>query len=187
MQQNEQQSRFTGPVFRFHHNIGTLQRAINWRTQAMSCLVSQSTYSSDHQTRASRHLWSSTTHTNVAWTGRLSRRQRHLQVLYVCHVLQTQSIADHTENTAQLTTFRLHTHTGVDCTIRVLSVEGKPSTHWYLVMLMWPWLVWTCSWIPKLSKSTNRTQIHTPMQLNLLLCSICRWLETDNLYYRGLH
>jgi len=52
--------------------------------------VNYTAYLCCHQTRASRHLRSPSTHTNVARTRRLSCRQRHLKILYVCHILHIQ-------------------------------------------------------------------------------------------------
>jgi len=49
-----------------------------------------------HQTRPSRHLWSPCTHSNVTRTWCLSRWQRHLKILYVCHVLHKQQMPSHT-------------------------------------------------------------------------------------------
>jgi len=64
-----------------------VQYLINHMTNQMS--ITQP-YLCCHQTRASRHLRSPSTHTNVARTRRLSCRQRHLKILYVCHILHIQ-------------------------------------------------------------------------------------------------
>jgi len=80
-----------------HWNIGTHSNFVNsefnqthstaWSSQVRCGPVKSD--SSYHQTRPSRHLWSSGTHANVARTCSLSCWQRHLEIWDVCHVLHT--------------------------------------------------------------------------------------------------